>query len=118
MEDFTLQSRSQPLPVLRALRKLGADIRDARRRRRIPSAILAERAGIGRMTLFRIEKGDPNVFCAGYAAVLHSLGMIDRLADIADARFDTLGRELEEERLPKRIRLPRSKPTIPTRPTE
>ena len=48
-----------PLPVIRALRKLGQDIRDARRRRRIPVAILSERASIGRMTLNRIEKGDP-----------------------------------------------------------
>ena len=31
-----------PIPVRRALRKLGQDIRDARRRRRIPSAYFAE----------------------------------------------------------------------------
>ena len=43
---------SQPIPVSRALRKLGRDIRDARRRRRIPSAILAERTSVSRMTLF------------------------------------------------------------------
>ena len=55
-------SPAVPIPVARALRKLGHDIRDARRRRRIPVAILAERASIGRMTLNRIEKGDPRVF--------------------------------------------------------
>lgn len=102
--------KSQPIPVMRALRKLGRDMRDARRRRRIPSAILAERAGIGRMTLFRIERGDGSVSLGGYAAVLFSLGMIDRLADIADPRFDGIGLEVEEEHLPKRIRLKRGKP--------
>jgi hypothetical protein len=35
------------------------------------------------------------------------LGMGDRLSDLADVRHDAVGLELEEERLPKRIRLPR-----------
>ena len=42
-----------------------------------------------------------------YATVLFSLGMIDRLANIADASHDMIGRQLEQENLPKRIRLPR-----------
>jgi transcriptional regulator with XRE-family HTH domain len=90
---------------LRALRKLGQDVRDARRRRRIPVAILAERASISRMTLNRIEKGDAGVSLGNYAAVLFALGLIDRLAGLADAAQDTIGRELEEEHLPERIRL-------------
>lgn len=100
-------SPTTPLPVIRALRKLGADIRDARRRRRIPVSILAERASISRTTLNRIEKGDPNAALGNYATVLFALGMVERLADIADARHDTVGLELEEEHLPQRIRLSR-----------
>jgi len=96
-----------PLPVKRALRNLGSDIRDARRRRRIPVAILAERASISRTTLNRIEHGDPNASLGNYATVLFAMGMVDRLAEIADARHDAVGLELEEERLPQRIRLPR-----------
>jgi transcriptional regulator with XRE-family HTH domain len=96
-----------PLPVARGLRKLGDDIRDARRRRRIPLAILAERASMSRTTLNRIEKGDPATSLGNYATVLFALGMIDRLADIADPRFDAIGLELDEERLPQRIRLSR-----------
>jgi DNA-binding XRE family transcriptional regulator len=99
-----------PIPVRRALRKLGHDIRDARRRRRIPVAIAAERASISRSTLVKIEKGDPGVALGLYATVLFVLGMADRLADIADPRHDSLGLQLEEEHLPKRIRAPR-KPT-------
>ncbi|HLH17819.1 MAG TPA: hypothetical protein VKX45_11390 [Bryobacteraceae bacterium] len=94
-----------PFPVARALRKLGQDLRDARRRRRIPVAILAERASISRMTLHKIEKGDAGVYIGNYAAVLFSLGLVDRLSDLADATHDAVGRELEEERLPERIRL-------------
>ena len=93
-----------PIPVQRALRKLGQDIRDARRRRRIPTAILAERASISRTTLVKVEKGEPGVSLGIYASVLFVLGMIDRLGDLTDVRHDELGLALEEERLPDRIR--------------
>ena len=96
-----------PIPVVRVLRKLGQDIRNARRRRRIPVAVLAERASISRMTLHKLEKGDSGVALGTFASVLFALGMGDRLSDLADVRHDAVGLELEEERLPKRIRLPR-----------
>ena len=96
-----------PIPVRRALRKLGTDIRDARRRRRIPTAVMAERSLISRMTLNKVEKGDPGVSLGTYATVLFVLGMTDRLAELADARHDAVGLGLEEERLPQRIRIHR-----------
>lgn len=95
---------SMPTPVDRALRKLGRDIGDARRRRRIPAAVLAERASISRTTLVKVEKGDPGVSMGIYAKVLFVLGMVDRLGELADIRHDERGLELEEEQLPKRIR--------------
>ena len=96
-----------PIPVRRALRKFGEDIRDARLRRRIPTAIMAERASISRTTLNKIEKGDPGVSLGNYANVLFVLGMAERLGELADVKTDTVGLELEEERLPQRIRGPR-----------
>jgi transcriptional regulator with XRE-family HTH domain len=96
-----------PLPAKNALLKLGSDIRDARRRRRITMALLAERARITVDTLKQIEKGNPSTSIGGYASVLYSLGMTDRLRDIADASHDFTGHRLEEENLPKRVRLPR-----------
>jgi hypothetical protein len=93
-----------PTPVKRALRKLGHDVRDARRRRRIPVAIAAARASISRTTLVKIEKGDVGVGIGIYATVLFVIGMIDRLAELADPKYDTVGLQLEEERLPQRIR--------------
>ena len=113
MRKGRTSSRS-PIPVTRALRKLGHDIRDARRRRRVPVAILAQRASISRMTLNKVEKGDPGVSLGTYATVLFVLGLADRLADVADPRHDTVGLELEEEHLPERIRLSgRKKPSKP-----
>ena len=93
-----------PIPVRRALRKLGRDIRDARRRRRIPAAIAAQRASISRTTLVKVEKGDPGVAMGIYATLLFVMGMSERLADIADPRNDAVGLQLEEEHLPQRIR--------------
>jgi hypothetical protein len=42
-----------------------------------------------------------------YGKILFVLGMIDRLAELADPRFDILGLGLEAERLPQRIRISR-----------
>jgi hypothetical protein len=108
MTNLRSSSRT-PVPVARALRKLGHDMRDARRRRRIPVSILAERASISRVTLSKVEKGDPHVAMGTYATILFALGMAGRLADVADPRHDNVGRELEEERLPERIRLSRDR---------
>src|SRR5437667_670717 len=102
----THSAANLPIPVKRALHKLGTDIRDARRRRRIPTALMAERASISRMTLNKVEKGDPGVSMGTYATVLFVLGMTARLDDLADPRHDSVGLSLEEEHLPKRIRLP------------
>ena len=98
---------SMPIPVSRAIRKLGEDIRDARRRRRIPVALMAERASISRTTLSKVEKGDPGVSMRTYGTVLFALGMINRIAEIADATHDLQGLAIEEEHLPKRIRISR-----------
>ena len=97
-----------PIPVQKALRKLGQDISVARRRRRIPTSLMAERTGISRATLVKIEKGEPTVSLGGYASVLFVLGLTDRLQDLADITHDLTGRELAEEALPKRVYLARS----------
>jgi transcriptional regulator with XRE-family HTH domain len=95
-----------PLPVKRALAKPGQDIRSARLRRRITTAMMAERAFITRTTLRKVEQGNPAVSLGIYATVMFVLGLTPRLADLADARADDVGLQLEEERLPKRIRQP------------
>jgi hypothetical protein len=100
---------SLPLPVKRALKKLGGDIADARRRRRIPTTLMAKRAMISRATLARVEKGVPQVSLGIYATVLFILGLEKHLANLADVRTDDIGLGLEEDRLPQKIYLPRRK---------
>lgn len=97
-------SFSLPIPVQRTLRKLGRDISDARKRRRVPTRVLAERASISRTTLLKLEKGDPGVSIGIFARVLFSLGMLDRLTDLADVLHDLSGIALDAERLPQRVR--------------
>jgi transcriptional regulator with XRE-family HTH domain len=97
-----------PPAVARVLRKLGHDLSVARRRRRLTMALLAERAFISRLTLARVERGDPGVSLGIYATVLFVFGMADRIADLADPGRDPVGQGLEEEQLPRRIRSPRA----------
>ena len=96
-----------PLGVLEALGELGAGLRDLRRRRRIPVTAAADRVLISRSTLYKVERGDPGVSLGIYATVLQGYGMLDRLAGLAEVRFDQLGLALETARLPRRIRTPR-----------
>lgn len=67
-------------------------------------AIVAQRASVSKPTLIRVERGDPSVSIGSYATVLFVMGMADRLADLADAKNDPVGLQLEQEKLPKRIR--------------
>lgn len=97
--------RSPLLPsVIEALAKLGAGLRDYRARRRIPVAHAADRAAISRSTLHKVERGDPGVCMGIYAAVLESYGLLPRLEELADRRWDRAGLALEAARLPQRMR--------------
>lgn len=99
------QSKSTlPLPAQRALKKLGANVREARLRRRISTEVMAQRALISRMTLNKVEKGDPSVSMGIYTTVFFVLGMSDRLGDLIDLKHDSVGLRLAEASLPKRIR--------------
>jgi transcriptional regulator with XRE-family HTH domain len=94
------------IAVARALRKFGADLRDARLRRRLSMQIVADRARTTRQTLTRIERGDPAVSVGIYASVLNVLGLLDGVGMLADIATDTVGAELEAARLPRRVRGP------------
>jgi transcriptional regulator with XRE-family HTH domain len=101
-----MRSRSStelPPPVKKALKKLGSDINQARRRRGISTLDMAQKAKISRPMLSRVERGDATVAFGGYASVLFVLGMNERVAEIADVAHDRLGLELGIKHLPKRI---------------
>ena len=97
------------LPQTQAiLETMGEQIKMARLRRRISAALVAERAGISRATLWSVEKGSPSVAIGIYAAVLHALyGMDTDLLLVA--QDDALGRKLQDLALPLRRRAPKNK---------
>ena len=93
-----------PLPVERAIRKLGGDISLARRRRHISQASLAERMGASVSTVRRMEKGDLRVPIHFFARALHVFGEIQALEQLLDTPNDDIGLTLMDEKLPKRVR--------------
>jgi transcriptional regulator with XRE-family HTH domain len=79
---------------------LGERLRLARLRRGLAIDLTCERAGISRMTLYRLEVGRAAIALGTLIRVLGVLGL-DRDLD-ALARDDRLGRLLQDQTLPAR----------------
>jgi transcriptional regulator with XRE-family HTH domain len=78
----------------KALVQLGENIKLARKRRHYTQVLIAERTGLSRLTVRRIEQGDSSVSLGHYVAVLAVLGLADDLTKVA--RDDELGRKLQD----------------------
>jgi len=81
----------------RTLNTFGENIKYARLRRDFSSETVAERAGISRTTLIKIEKGDEGVAIGYYFRVLAVLGLDKDLLLVA--KDDELGRRLQDSKL-------------------
>ncbi len=93
--------------LTRTLRGFGARLKAARLRRRYSAAMVAQRAGIARPTLYRVELGDPGVSLGNYARVMQVLRLEDDLKLLA--LDDALGRKLQDAEMGTRARAPRRK---------
>ena len=92
------------------LNELGENIRLARLRRKLSAAKVAERAGMGRSTLVKIEKGEGGVGIGQYVNVLKVLGLENDFLLLA--KDDVLGRKLQDAQLTTNKRAPkRDKPS-------
>ena len=95
------RERPNLYPMLeRLLPGFGERIRLARLRRDLSMVVVADNAGISRETLNKIERGDPGVALGSYARVLEALGLAGDI-DLW-AQGDDIGRQLQDERLPRR----------------
>jgi transcriptional regulator with XRE-family HTH domain len=97
--------------VARLLEQVGTNLELARLRRRDSAQTIADRAGISRKTLYRVEKGDPAVALGIYARVLQALRLEQDLGRIA--ADDELGRKLQDAGLSPRRRAPKRAPADP-----
>lgn len=76
------------------LERVGENIRLARKRRKLTTIQVAERAGIDRTTLYNIEKGSGSVSMAAYFNTLRVLGLQDDFLKLA--ADDEFGRKLQD----------------------
>lgn len=82
-----------------ALEKMGENIKIARKRRKLTTVQVAERANISRSTLYLIESGNTSVAMGAYFNVLRVLGLQEDFLKLgAD---DELGRRLQDLELLK-----------------
>lgn len=98
-------STSLPPRLRRRAEALGERLKNARLRRKLASALVAERARVSRTTLSKLENGDPSVSFATVLRLVSIYGLdgdIDRLA--AD---DELGRRLQDADLTTPRRAPK-----------
>jgi transcriptional regulator with XRE-family HTH domain len=76
------------------LPSLGENLKLARKRRRLTTLIVAERAGIDRTTLYHVERGSPSVALGTYFNVARVYGLERDFLRIAGE--DALGRKLQD----------------------
>ena len=104
--------RTKKSPIFPQAKKIleafGENIKLARLRRKLSMEQVAQRAGIGRSTLVKIEKGDDSVSMGSYFQVLFVMRLDKDFLEVA--KDDTLGRKIQDaglvtkQRAPKRAR--------------
>lgn len=79
------------------LELMGEQIMLARKRRHLSMQDIADRATVTRLTVSKVEHGDPSVAFGIYARVLYALNLENDLKLIAGN--DVLGRDLQDAEL-------------------
>jgi transcriptional regulator with XRE-family HTH domain len=102
------ENRPIPIPVQRALRQLGEDIVTWRKLQRLTAAQVADRAGVDVKTLRSLEHGEGSASLENTLRVARAVGVLGKLASALDPYATDVGRLRTDERLPTRVRQPRS----------
>ena len=94
------------------LSQLGERLKLARLRRKLSNPVVAQRAGISRTSLYKVEAGDPGATLGTYLRVMAALGLE---ADInALAADDKVGRKLQDLALEMPASAPQRRRTAAT----
>jgi transcriptional regulator with XRE-family HTH domain len=96
----------KPMPpaIRRATRQVGEDVKTWRKLRSLTQTQLADRAGISRGALSRLENGGEGVSLESFLRVVRALGVMESLTRAVDPYESDVGRLRSGEELPKRIR--------------
>jgi transcriptional regulator with XRE-family HTH domain len=78
----------------------------------LPAEVVAERAGISRSTLSRLENGDVHVGLDSFLNVTSALGILAAVVNATDPYTTDFGRARADQQLPQRVRRPKE-PTWP-----
>ena len=97
-------SRPTIRPVLEAATTIGEQLTTWRKLLGLTADQVADRAGIARGTLARIEHGDGGVNLAAFLSTANALGQLNRLVTATDPYETDLGRARADEILPQRVR--------------
>ncbi len=93
-----------PPPIRRALSDVADSIAGWRKLRGLTQAQLADRAGVDRKTVMRLEQGNGGVSTENLLRVLRALGILDALPHALDPYESDVGRLRADEQLPRRVR--------------
>jgi len=96
--------QATPSSIRRALGEVADDVATWRKLRGLTQAQLADRAGISRDTLVRLERGDGGVSVEKLLRVLRGLGILESLPRALNPYETDVGRLRSAERLPQRVR--------------
>jgi DNA-binding XRE family transcriptional regulator len=99
-----LRPETAPAAVTKTIAHLGANIAAARINRRWRQQDLAEKAGVSRQVIIRIEDGHLGVGIAGYVAALWAMGLHSDMGKLAAPEHDIEGQTLAAARLGQRVR--------------
>lgn len=98
------EKKKLPPAITRAMRSLAEDLVTWRKLRGLTQAQLADRAGVSRDTVARLEGGTGGVGLETLLRVLRALGLLDLLGEAFDPHNSDVGRMRSDEELPRRVR--------------
>ncbi|MEP7023365.1 MAG: helix-turn-helix transcriptional regulator [Actinomycetota bacterium] len=98
-----------PIAVASGQRRIGEQLATWRRLRRLTAAQVADRAGLSRHTVMRLENGD-GASLDSVLRVARALGVLDSLVESLDPYSTDVGRLRSAEALPERVRPPKPQP--------
>ena len=102
-----MATRPTPRRTIAAARTVGSQLQTWRKLLDLPAQIVAERAGISRSTLSRLENGDVHVGMDSLLNVASALGVLDAVMSATDPYTTDFGRARADQQLPQRVRRPK-----------